>query len=95
MATLSAVIAGPGWSADAGRRAGQGLGAGGEIGAGAQVGFHGHRHLSLGVANSVLAYESGARQVERALVGAGRGPGQCADRDSGGDVRAARDPGRG
>ena len=31
---------------------------------GAQVGFHGHQNLSLGIANSVLAYQAGAKQID-------------------------------
>ncbi len=46
-----------------------------EIGAEAQVGFHGHQNLSMGVANSVLAYQAGARQVDGALLALGAGAG--------------------
>jgi len=46
-----------------------------EIGAQAQVGFHGHQNLSMGVANSVLAYQAGARQVDGALLALGAGAG--------------------
>ncbi|WP_019631403.1 4-hydroxy-2-oxovalerate aldolase [Actinomadura atramentaria] len=46
-----------------------------EIGGEAQVGFHGHQNLSLGVANSVLAAQNGALQVDGALCALGAGAG--------------------
>jgi 4-hydroxy 2-oxovalerate aldolase len=46
-----------------------------EIGHQAQIGFHGHQNLSLGVANSVLAYRNGAQQVDGALCALGAGAG--------------------
>jgi 4-hydroxy 2-oxovalerate aldolase len=41
----------------------------------AQVGFHGHQNLSMGVANSVLAYRAGAKQIDGALCALGAGAG--------------------
>jgi 4-hydroxy 2-oxovalerate aldolase len=46
-----------------------------EIGPEAQVGFHGHQNLSLGIANSVLAYQAGAKQIDGALCALGAGAG--------------------
>jgi 4-hydroxy 2-oxovalerate aldolase len=48
-----------------------------EIGRDAQVGFHGHQNLSLGIANSVLGYQAGARQLDGALCALGAGAGNA------------------
>lgn len=46
-----------------------------EIGPDAQVGLHGHQNLCLGVANSLVAYKAGAKQIDGTLCALGAGAG--------------------
>jgi 4-hydroxy 2-oxovalerate aldolase len=48
-----------------------------ELSADATVGFHGHQNLSLGVANSILAYQAGAIRIDGALCALGAGAGNA------------------
>lgn len=46
-----------------------------EVGDEAWVGHHGHQNMSLGIANSVIACESGVRCIDGSLCALGAGSG--------------------
>ncbi|MFC9835540.1 4-hydroxy-2-oxovalerate aldolase [Rhodococcus sp. NPDC127530] len=46
-----------------------------EVGDQAWVGYHGHQNISLGVANSILAYQAGVRYIDGSLCALGAGAG--------------------
>ena len=48
-----------------------------ELGDDAQVGFHAHRNLSVGVANTIFAIRAGASQVDGSLRALGAGAGNA------------------
>jgi 4-hydroxy 2-oxovalerate aldolase len=47
----------------------------GEVGEQALVGYHGHQNMGLGVANSVIAWETGVRSIDGSLCALGAGSG--------------------
>jgi 4-hydroxy 2-oxovalerate aldolase len=46
-----------------------------EVGDKAWVGYHGHQNIAMGVANSVIAYETGVRYIDGSLCALGAGSG--------------------
>lgn len=50
-----------------------------EIGSEAQVGLHGHQNLYLGVANSLIAYQTAAGQIDGTLADRGDQGGHVED----------------
>src|SRR5260370_36599766 len=67
-----------------------------EVGDDAWVGYHGRQNVSMGVANSVIAYEAGVRCIDGSLCALGAGAGNSpTEALAAGGCRLWGAPGRG